>query len=222
MSAAEEFRPREKALESGISSLNDTELLALIIKSACRDRKVKELSEEVIEAAGGFQNLLSLSYEELVAIKGIKQAKALEILAILETAKRISRADLEERPLLDNPEKVAEYLRFAIGYSDQEEFAVLYLNSRGILIRFEILFRGNGNMSAVGIDKILRKGLLLKAQGILVAHNHPSDSAAPSNEDILMTDHLEKSAALMGLRLVDHLIVTRQGYFSFKNNGLLC
>ena len=95
--------PREKAIEYGISSLSEIELLALIIKSAYKGRNVFELSKDIIEAANGFDNLLSITYEELINIKGIKKAKALELMAILEIYKRISRIEKISEPNLDNP-----------------------------------------------------------------------------------------------------------------------
>jgi len=98
-----EMMPREKALRFGISSLNNNELLALIIKSAYRDKGVLELAQDVIETADGFMNLLSLTYEELVSIKGIKEAKALEIMAMLEIYKRLSKVDRICEPQLDSP-----------------------------------------------------------------------------------------------------------------------
>ena len=122
--------PREKALRFGISSLNNNELLALIIKSAYRDKGVLELAQDVIETADGFMNLLSLTYEELVSIKGIKDAKALELMAILEIARRLSRVDRISEAELSSPNKVVDWLRFNLGFSVQEQFFVIYLNAR--------------------------------------------------------------------------------------------
>ena len=122
--------PREKAIEYGISSLSDIELLALIIKSAYKGSNVFELSKNIIEAANGFDNLLSITYEELINIKGIKKAKALQLMAILEIYKRLSKIEKISEPNLDNPSKVVEWLRFNLGYSLQEEFFVVYLNKQ--------------------------------------------------------------------------------------------
>ena len=213
--------PREKALQYGISSLSNIELLALIIKSAYRDRNVMELSNDVIEAAGGFTNLLSLTYEELIAIKGIKKARALEILAMLEIYKRLSKVDHISEPQFDSPGKVVEWLRFQLGYSLQEEFFVVYMNARGHIIRSEVMFKGNSRSSLVGIDEIMRKAVLNKAAMILVAHNHPSDNIEPSKADIELTQKLSEAACLFGIPLIDHIIIGRSDYFSFKNHGML-
>ncbi len=213
--------PREKALEYGIGALNDIELLALVIKSAYRNRNVFELSEDVIDKAGSFGNLLSLTYEELISIKGIKKAKALEILGILEIARRLSRIDKVSEPEINNPEKLIEYLRFSLGYSLQEEFFVIFLNNRGNVLKAEVMFKGNATSATVGVDEILRKALLFKARGLIIAHNHPSDNCAPSEADIDLTSRLFRSCAMMGLVLHDHIIISRTGYFSFRKQSML-
>lgn len=213
--------PREKALQYGISTLNNNELLALIIKSSYPKSNVFKLVEDLINKANGFYNLFSLSYEELISIKGIKQARALEVLAILEIGKRLSQIDRVKENDLNNPEKVVKWLRFNLGYSDVEEFFVVYLNGKGIIIKAETLFKGSKNTSIVGIDEILRKAIILKASYILVAHNHPSDDATPSNQDIYLTDNLSKSCEMMGIPLLDHIIIGKTSYFSFKNHSML-
>lgn len=214
--------PREKALEYGISSLNNNELLALVIKSAYRDRNVFELADDILNLANGFNNLLSLSYEELISIKGIKTAKALEIMAILEISKRLSKIDTINESQLNNPSKIVEWMRFNVGYSNQEEFFAVYLNARGSIIKAEIMYKGSKNSSIVGIDEILRKAIILKASALVVAHNHPSDNVEPSNNDIDLTHKLYNSCLMLGIPLLDHLIIGKSNYFSFKNHNMLC
>lgn len=217
-----EVMPREKALEYGISSLNNVELLALIIKSAYKDKNVFELAEDILFLANGFNNLLSLSYEELVSIKGIKTAKALEIMAILEISKRLSKIDTINESQLNNPQKIVEWIRFNVGFSNQEEFFAVYLNARGTIIKAEIMYKGSKNSSIIGVDEILRKAIILKASAIVVAHNHPSDSVMPSNNDIDLTNKLYSSCKMLGIPLLDHLIIGKSNYFSFKNHNMLC
>lgn len=214
--------PREKALEYGIGSLNNNELLALIIKSAYKDRNVFELADDILCLANGFNNLLSLSYEELISIKGIKTAKALELMAILEISKRLSKVDTINEPQLSNPSKVVEWMRFNVGYATQEEFFAVYLNAKGRIIKAEIMYRGSKNSSIVGVDEILRKAIILKASAIVVAHNHPSDNVEPSRNDIDITHKLYSCASMLGIPLLDHLIIGKSSYFSFKNHNMLC
>ena len=114
-----DMMPREKAIEYGISSLTNNELLALVIKSAYKNKNVYELADDILQLANGFNNLLTLSYEELISIKGIKKAKALEIMAILEISKRLSKIDSISEKQLSNPGKVVEWMRFNVGFSNQ-------------------------------------------------------------------------------------------------------
>ena len=221
MLASEEMLPREKALEYGIASLTNVELLALIIKSAYKDRNVLELAKEVISVAGSFENLPMLTYEELTSIKGIKKAKAMEIMAILEVSKRLSHIDHVSEPSIGKPSQLVEWLRFQLGYSAQEEFFIVYLNARNNIIRHEVLFKGTKDRSLVGVDEVLRKAILLKATSILVAHNHPSDNVEPSPEDIQLTRRLQQACQLMGVPLLDHVIIGKTDYFSFKNHSMI-
>lgn len=216
-----DMMPREKAIQYGISSLNDRELLALIIKSAYKGKNVFDVVEDILESSNGFENLPGLTYEELINIKGIKNAKALEFMAILEISKRLAKIDRIEEPHLDNPAKVVEWLRFNLGYSSQEEFFVVYLNRASNIIRSEVMYRGNKHGTNVGIDEIIRKAILLKSSYILVAHNHPSNNVQPSKADLLLTDNLEKACRIMGIGLLDHIIIGRNDYFSFKNHDML-
>ena len=213
--------PREKALEYGISSLDNRELLALIIKSAYKGQTVMELTEEILDMAGGFDNLLSLTYEELTAIKGIKKAKALELLAILEICKRLSKVERISEPSLDHPKKVVDWLRFNLGYAQTEEFLAVYLDGKGSIIRSEVLFKGDKHSANIAVDEILRKAILRKASGLLVAHNHPSDNINPSQADIELTAKLSKACRMMGIPLLDHIIIGKTDYFSFKNHDMI-
>ena len=193
-----DLMPREKALEYGIASLSETELLALIIKSAYKNKNVFDLARDVIDLA-----------------------KALEIMAILEIAKRLSRIDHVSEAELSSPAKVVEWLRFNLGFCCQEQFFVIYLNGRNGIIRSEVMYKGNKNMATVGVDEILRKAILMKASGILVAHNHPSGNVKPSHADIELTQRLSQACQLVSIPLVDHIIVSKSGYFSFKNHSML-
>lgn len=213
--------PREKALTIGISSLTNEELLALIIKSGYKDNSVFVLASALIDKANGFENLLSLNYEELIEIKGIKKAKALEILAILEIAKRLSNIKAVSEQSINSPSNLLDWLRLNIGFSNQEEFLVVFLNAGGKVIKSEILFKGSRNSSVVGIDEVIRKALLLKSSGIVVCHNHPSGRVEPSNPDIQLTENLKKACEMLGLKLFDHIIVSKEGYYSFKQAKLI-
>lgn len=213
--------PREKAINYGFSSLSNNELIALILKSAYKDKNVFSLTEELLEKAGGFNNLLSLNYDELVSIKGIKKAKALEILAILEVSKRLSKVDSVSQNNSLNPLVLVDFLRFSLGFSSQEEFFVVFLGGNGRIIKACTLFKGTGDKAVVGVDEIYRNALLLKARAIVIAHNHPSGNTSPSPEDRNITERIKKGCDLIGISLLDHIIISNTSYYSFKSNNLL-
>lgn len=213
--------PREKALRFGISSLDDQELLALILKSGCSKINVIDLANEVLEKTKGFKNLCSFDYEELLSIKGLGKAKALELVGIVEIYKRMARIEKVMDDSLSSPDKLVNWIRFNIAFKNQEEFFVLYLSSRGTVIKSEVLFKGTKSQSLVSIDEVLRRAVLLRADALVVAHNHPSGFCKPSKEDIDVTDKLANCLKMMDLRLLDHLIVTKCDYFSFKEAGLI-
>lgn len=213
--------PREKALNFGINSLSNEELLSLIIKSGHKGYSVFDISKALITKANGFSNLLSLNYEELIDVKGINKAKALEILAILEISKRLSSIDSVKEEQLSSPSKIVQWLKYNIGFADSENVLVMFLNSTGKIIKSEIVFKGTTNRSLVGTDIILRKAILLKSKAIIICHNHPSGKVEPSHEDIIITSNLKKAAELMDIKLLDHIIVSNLNYYSFKQAGLL-
>ncbi|MDO4500715.1 MAG: DNA repair protein RadC [Erysipelotrichaceae bacterium] len=216
-----ELLPREKALNYGISSLNNVELLSLILKSAYKDSTVFKLAEELIEKAGGFKNLMSLSYDELVSIKGIKKAKAMEILAILEVSRRLTEIDKVEDNQKLEPKDLVNYLRFKLGFSNQEEFFVIFLSGAAKIIKAETLFKGTSNQSLVGVDEIFRQALLLKSKAIIIAHNHPSDNVLPSEADFKITQRIKEASRLFEIQLLDHIIISKTKYYSFKSNNLI-
>lgn len=216
-----QIMPREKALKYGISSLSDKELLALIIKSGCKDKDIFALVDEIIEKANGFENILDLNFEELISIKGIKSAKALEVLSILEISKRLSRIDRIDLNNIDSSSALVKWCRFNIGFSHQEEFLVIFLNNAGHIIKHEILFKGSEKASNISINEIIRRAILLKASHLVIAHNHPSGKAYPSSDDEIITNKIKDALKVMDIKLLDHLIITKYDYYSFNMEGLL-
>ena len=217
----ENLLPREKALYYGLQTLTNKELLALVLKSAYRNTNVLSLSNDVINKAGGFRNLLSLTYDELIEIKGIKKAKALEILAMLEIFKRLSRVDSIEDSKNMNALKLVDFLRFEIGFKEREEFYLILINSKGDILKAESMYRGTSEYSPVAIDEILRNALMNKTKYVVVAHNHPSDNVEPSEADVKLTKAISDGCKVVGIKFLDHLIVSQSSYFSFKTAGLL-
>lgn len=213
--------PREKATQWGIESLEDKELLALVLESAGRGNSVFILAEELLALAGNLPRLLSLSYEELTSIKGIKQAKAYTLMAVFEIYRRILQVHKLERVLLNSNDKVTAWVRATIGFENQENFFVLFLNNHLELIRSEVLFKGSADSSLVSIKELLRKAILYRASNLVIAHNHPSGHCYPSSEDKKITEAIQNILRFMDMRLVDHIIVSPEDSFSFRKENLL-
>lgn len=213
--------PREKAKKFGIESLDDQELLAIVLKTGYADVSVFKVAEDLLEKANGISNIWALDYEELLSIKGLGEAKALELLAIAEISKRLSRIDKVSEETLKDPSSLVNWIRFNIAFNNQEEFFVLYISSKGTIIKDEVLFKGTKSSSLVSVDEILRRAVLLRADSLVVAHNHPGGTACPSSADLDITEKLKQCLKLMDLRLLDHVIVTRDDFFSFRNAGLI-
>ena len=213
--------PREKARRLGLSALNDEELLSILLGSAGRGGNVFALAEEILEMAGGLSGLLKLSYEELTAVRGIKEAKALSILTVFEICRRLLQPEKLEPAKLNEPGRVADWLRLQLGGEAQEQFLILFLNCRYELIRCEVLFKGSDTASLVAVRQILRKALLYRCVYLLAAHNHPSGHCSPSPADADLTLRLKEGAAYLDMELLDHIIVAPAAYFSFRQEKLL-
>lgn len=167
-------------------------------------------------------DVLAMDEDELAYYKLTKK-QINTILAIKELCKRTKHNDMCVcEDVISNPSKVYDYLLMKIGYSSQEAFCVLFLNSAGKVIKDEIMFKGSKNRSIVAVDEIYRKAILLKASSIIIAHNHPSSSLTPSAEDIELTKRIKSAGEMLGIQLLDHIIVnSKTGYFSFKKQGVL-
>lgn len=215
------MKPREKAKSLGIASLEDSELLALLLKSGYQNKDVYALAQEVIEKAGGLDHFLTLTYEELIAIKGIKEAKAFEILAVLEITRRILSLKKKEKIIFNEPMRVVEWLRLKIALEPQENFIVIYLNHHHEYLKDEILFKGTANSALVSISEILRRALLYKAYAIIIGHNHPSDDCKPSGFDLELTSQLKEACYYMQIQLLDHIIISRSHYYSFRMHDFI-
>jgi DNA repair protein RadC len=212
-------RPRERLLRNGSSGLSDTELVAILLRTGRPGISVLDLAREVLRGSGGLGGLLGSSLQELRRI-GVGPAKAAALLASVELARRIARAELPERDLLTHPEAVATFLALRYGLQGQEVMGALFLDTRNRLIQDTEIFRGTLNRAAVEPRAILKQGLLRNAAGFVLFHTHPSGDPSPSAEDLAFTRRMASAGEVVGLRLVDHLIVGGGGrWVSLKKRG---
>lgn len=217
-----EERPRERLRRLGPASLSNEELVALLLVSGSRGESALDRARRLLAARGGLAGLAGLSPSELAREKGIKGARGSSIVAALEIGRRLAAEPLSGRDLLNEPVLVKEYLRRARSDGTQERTGALYLNSRNRLIKDDPeIYRGTLDRAVVEPREILKRALVASAAGVIVYHNHPSGDPSPSREDREFTRRLASAADVLGLRLLDHIVVGREGCVSFRESGLL-
>lgn len=214
-------RPREKLLARGAAALADAELLALILRTGLTGQPVLQLAQALLDRFGGFAGLMRADSAQLAGIKGLGPAKRAEIAAVLEIARRALKAPLTQAPVFDSPEAVQAYLRLQLDGLDHEVFAVMFLDAQHRLIEMETLFRGSLTQTAVHPREVVKRALALGADAVILAHNHPSGVAEPSQSDALLTTALSQALALVEVRVLDHFVVGAGGATSMAQRGLM-
>ena len=215
-----EQRPREKALRYGLESLSDLELVALILQSGNKNRSVFEIASGVLKESEGLSKLMSMHVNTLMQIQGIREVKALQLLASVELSKRVIRSKVYHASIM-RPEDVIEWLEFEYGSLPQECFIALYLDTKSKLISHRVLFKGTLNESVVHPREVFKEAFLQNANSVLIAHNHPSGDCTPSKADFEVTYKMVHVAMTMGVNLIDHIIVGQNQYYSFKEHKYL-
>ncbi|QXL83414.1 DNA repair protein RadC [Comamonas sp. NLF-1-9] len=227
-------QPREKLLARGAAALSDAELLALLLRTGIQGKGVLQLAQELLQPAvaagaqgprgggfGGLSGLLAASGDDLKRIKGLGPAKRAELLAVMELARRALAEQLQTRAVLDTPQAVREYLQLHLARQPHEVFALLLLDSQHRLLAYEELFRGTLTQTAVYPREVVLRALHHGAAAVVLAHNHPSGSLAPSRADEQLTQTLKSALALVDVRVLDHIIVAAGGALSMAERGLV-
>ncbi len=219
---AKDDRPREKLLLSGAENLSHSELLAILIHNGTREKTAVDLAKDVLRLGKDNLNELGrLSVKDLMKIKGIGEAKAITIAAALELGRRRQAASSLEKPVISTSNDIARFLQSKFRDLRHEIFAVLYLNRANKVKHFEIISEGGITGTVADPRVILRKALEEDAVSIILCHNHPSGSLRPSRADEQLTAKIKGAAMLFDIHVLDHIIVSEEGYFSFADEGLL-
>lgn len=213
-------RPREKALRFGFEALSDVEVIAIILQSGSKSRDVMDLAQDVLEKSNQLTGIFDLHVNKLMEIKGISQAKALQLLASLELAKRSLKANAYQK-VISSPTDIIHWFEMEYGVLSQEHFIALYLDTKGRIISHRTLFIGTLDESSVHPREIFKEAFLVNAFRVLVLHNHPSNDPTPSMQDIEFTNRLLEVSKVMGIPLIDHLIIGKNTYFSFAQEQYL-
>lgn len=215
-------RPREKLNAHGPSALSNSELLAILINNGHRDKSAVALAKEVLNiGSNNLDELGKLSINDLVKIKGIGMAKAITITAALELGRRRQVAEPLHRKTIRNSREIADYLRTTLKDFTHEVFAVLFLNQANKIKHFEIISRGGITGTVADPRIILKKAVETGATSIVLSHNHPSGNLRPSRADEELTKKITLAAGYFDIRVLDHIIVSDEGYYSFADEGLI-
>ena len=212
-----EDKPREKLLKKGAEFLTDSELLAIILRTGNKNESVTELSNRILKNIGGVKNLKNMTINTLTKIEGIKLGKASSILASFELAKRSLKS--EEPIKFKNTADMYNYIKNDFLYELQEKFIILLFDKQFKLIKKCELFKGTIDAVNVYPREIFKEALKENASFIVLAHNHPGGEVTPSKQDDETTKILVKNGQLIGIKVVDHLIVTQNSYFSYYENA---
>ena len=216
-------RPRERLARQGAAALSDAELLAIFLRVGLPGKSAVDLARELLDSFGG--NLASLAHantRELARLRGIGPAKAAQLAAALELARRALATPMKLKDALASPEAVRDWLRLSLGQTPHEVFMALWLDAQNRLIASEELFRGTLTQTSVYPREVVKRALEHNAGAVILAHNHPSGLAEPSRADEVLTSSLKQALAMIDVKLLDHFIVAGSARpLSFAERGLL-
>lgn len=216
-------RPRERLLAAGAQALSDAELLAIFLRVGIRGKSAVDLARDLLARfEGSIARLAETPATSLAALPGLGPAKAAQLSATLELARRALAEEMKRRDLLASPAVVRDWLRLKIGQLPFEAFGALWLDARNQLIDYDELFRGTLTQTSVYPREVVKCALARNAAAVILAHNHPSGLAEPSAADELLTRSLKAALSLVDVRLLDHFVVVGQAPpLSFAERGLL-
>lgn len=219
---AKDDRPREKLLAKGPQTLSDSELLAILITNGNREKSALDLAKDVLKLGkNNLPELGKLTVKELTWIKGIGEAKAITIIAALEIGRRRQALAYRDKSLVTGSSDVACYLQTLLKDHRHEVFAVLFLNRANKINHFEIVSEGGITGTVADPRVILKKALEQDAVSLILCHNHPSGSLKPSRADEDLTQMIKEAAKYFDIKVLDHIIVSEDGYYSFADEGIL-
>lgn len=215
-------RPREKLLHKGPVNLSDSELLAILINNGNKEKSAVDLAKEILQMGNNNLNELGkFSLQEYQRIKGIGLAKAITIAAAIELGRRRQLAPFLKKTVFRKSEDIAEFIRTSMKDYTYEVFGVVYLNRSNKVNHFEIISSGGISGTVVDTRIILKKAIEHGATSIVLCHNHPSGNIKPSKADEELTKKIKEAAKYHDIEVIDHIIVSEEGYFSFSDDGIL-
>lgn len=216
-----EERPRERMLQYGAGALSHAELLAIILRTGTVSESAVRLASRILSESGGLRSLVDMSKDQLTQIKGIGDAKALQILAGIELGRRIAKSTFSERITIRSPKDIANLMSEELRYLQKEHFVCLFLNTKNHVLAQETLSMGSLNASIVHPREVFRAAIKRSSASIVCVHNHPSGDPTPSPEDIQLTQRLVEAGTIIGIEVLDHVIIGDQRFISLKEEGFM-
>ncbi|OPX82447.1 MAG: hypothetical protein A4E52_02055 [Pelotomaculum sp. PtaB.Bin013] len=216
-----EMRPRERLLKEGAGALSEIELLAILLGTGSPENTVLELASLILTRFRSLRLLVDATIEELSEIKGVGLAKASQVKAALELARRLSRFTSQPRPVIKSPADAAGLVMEEMRHLDREHFRALLLNTRNQVVANDEVSIGTLNTSSVHPRELFRNAIKRSAASLVLVHNHPSGDATPSKEDLDVTRRLCEAGRIIGIEVLDHIIIGDNKFTSFKAEGLI-
>jgi len=208
--------PRERLMREGAEKLSNQELLSIFLRTGNKKETVFQVSQRILSSISSLNDLKHLTLQELQTISGIGPIKAVELQAIIELGRRINRAEVLQKEQIMGSQKLAQKMQQELGDMRQECLVAIYLNSQNQILHQQTIFMGTVSRSIAEPREILHYALKHLATSIILVHNHPSGSVVPSRNDDEVTQHMKEACEMMGLVLLDHLIVSKSNYYSYR------
>lgn len=214
-------RPREKLIQRGAASLSDAELLAIFLRTGVTGKSAVDLARDLMTRFKSLTNMFAASEADICSIHGMGQAKYVQMQAVIEMSRRALNEEMKSGDALNSPRAVREFLQLLLRSREQEVFMVLFLDAQHRVLASEELFHGTLTQTSVYPREVVKRSLSHNAAAVILAHNHPSGVAEPSQSDRLLTEALKQALALVDVRVLDHIIIAGSVSLSFAEQGML-
>ena len=216
----ESERPRERLISAGADRLSEAELLAILLRVGIPGQSAVQLGQHLLQRFGGLAGIHRAPFEDLVAEKGIGQAKAAQIKAAIELGRRLQSSPAEERPSIGSPAQAADLVKYDMQALEQESLRVILLDTRNQVLDIREIYRGSVNTAQVRAADVFKPAVRNNATALIVVHNHPSGDPTPSPDDVAVTRELISAGELIDVKVLDHIIIGRGRHVSMKERGL--
>jgi len=214
-------RPRERLLKQGAKSLSDAELLAIFLRTGTRNISAVDLARQLLQQFGSLSTLLKASQSEFCAAMGLGEAKFTQLQAVMEMSRRVHADELSQGETITKAADAANFLMAELGNRPAEVFGALFLDTKHHILAFEELFHGTIDHTSAHPRELIRRVIHHNAARIILAHNHPSGDTTPSQADIELTNALKNALEMLDVKLLDHLVVGKNAFFSLAERGFL-